>query len=282
MVTRPSKTSSTTFEELIRRLRTQDVVDGLIVVGSAARDELHAASDYDLVILMSEMPVPIDMGVTFVDQRNTDLIFITTEELDDTIESSEPLNPYTFIGRAFLRMDDGRIELDRSGRLQKARQKLSDGVTLKLLDTETKHLRWWLMNMFLRVARRIVQSNDPVYLQAAELHLTGMLDYAMTDYFNFRNILFKGEKDAVRYWSENDPDMLRLFMDCLKEQDLRSKLNLYEQLAGLAASPMGGVWDTEVTSLHVRSGNETIESDIPTLTSDALDFWETLVAPVPA
>ena len=278
-VTRPSKTSATTFDEVLRRLQVQPVVDGLMVVGSAARGELQPASDYDLVVLISDMPVPVDMGVTVINRRNTDLIFITTAQLDTIIEGDEPVDPYTFLGRAFLRMADGRIEFDRSGRLRNAQRKLAKGVTLQLLDDETKYLRWWLMNMFLRVARRMVQSDDPVYAQAAQLHLMGMLDYAMTDYFNFRDLLWKGEKDAVRYWAENDPDVLRLFMECLEQPDPGCKLKLYEELSAATASPMGGLWETDDTSLHVQNDAHATASDVSALTQKALDFWEDLVAP---
>ena len=278
-VTRPSKTFTTTLDEVLRRLAAQPVVDGLMVVGSAARGELQSASDYDLVVLVSDMPVPVDMGVTVIDQRNTDLIFITTAELDSIIDSDEPVNPYTFLGRAFLRMADGRIEFDRSGRVRDAQRKLAKDVTLQLLDDETKYLRWWLMNMFLRVARRMVQSDDPVYAQAAQLHLMGMLDYAMTDYFNFRDLLWRGEKDAVRYWAENDPDVLRLFVECLEQPDAGRKLRLYEELAAVTASPVGGVWEADCTSLHVQNDGNATTLDIPEMTRRALDFWDDLVAP---
>ena len=52
------------LDELMVRLRRRDSVDGIMVVGSSAHEELTPASDYDLVIVMSELAAPIDMGHT--------------------------------------------------------------------------------------------------------------------------------------------------------------------------------------------------------------------------
>ncbi len=277
-VTRPSTTSATTFDEVIRRLRVQEVVDGLMVVGSAARGELRPASDYDLVIVISDMPVQVDLGATVVDGRNTDLLMLSEEELDETIESSEPVNPYTFLGRVFLRMADGRIELDRSGRLEKAKQKLAGGVPLKLIDAETNYLRWWMMNGFLRLNKRLAGSDDPVYVQAAELGIMGMLNDVMSDYFNFREILFKGEKDTIRHWAEKDPEMMSLFMECLKEPDTHRKIELFEKVAARTTAPIGDLWKDGTTSFIFKEGTLTNDSDVSDLSGRALDFWEELVA----
>ena len=120
-----------TLDDVIQRLRHRDEIDGLMIVGSAARNEVGPTSDYDLFILMSTMPVPIERGQTYVDGRITDLKFLVVEEMDKLIAAEEPINPYTGNGRAFLRMGDGRIELDRSGRLERAQQKVLAGVPLR-------------------------------------------------------------------------------------------------------------------------------------------------------
>ena len=72
------------------------------------------------------------------------------------------------------------------------------------------------MNGFLRLTQRLVVSDDPLVTQAAELMLMGQLDFLMTDYFNFRDLLFKGEKEAIKYWSSQDPSFLRSFMEWLE------------------------------------------------------------------
>ena len=227
-MTRRSKTSSMKLEEVLARLRNSDQIDGLMIIGSAARNELTLSSDYDLVILFPDLPVPIDIGQTFIDKRVTDLNFITVEEVDRFLETEEPISPYTTNGRILLRMGDGRIELDRSDRLKRAREKVLGGAEVKLFTEQEKHSRWWMMNLFLRIDKRLSVSNDSVNVDAVDLMLNGMLDYLMVDYFNFRDLLWKGEKEAIRYWTIEDPGYLGSFMECLKEGDTRRKLDLYE------------------------------------------------------
>ena len=271
-----SKTSSMTLVEVTSRLAQKDDVDGLILIGSYARRELRPSSDYDLVILMSRLPVPIDMGLTYIDRRLTDLVFITVEDMNELLEGNKPINPYTLNGRTFLRLEEGEIMLDRSGRLERARQKVQRGVPLQLLSARENHSRWWMMNYHLRHTKRMLGSNDPVYATAVDLRLIGMRDFLMLDYFNFRNLVWKGEKEAVTYWTSHDPQYLGLFKECIGETDTRRKLHLYEELAAKTADPLGGVWQEGTTALKIRPEAEA-KSDLAEVTRSALDFWETLV-----
>ncbi len=247
-----------------------------MVMGSTAREELTPASDYDLVIVLSELAAPVDIGHTIVDGRHTDLQFFTVEELDDMIETERPVNPYVSSGRTLLRMGDGRIEKDESGCLDRARRKVLAGVKLKLFDDYRKYDRWWLTNMFLRITRRLNRSDDPVYIQAVDLQVNGMLDYLMVDYFNFRDLLWKGEKDAVRYWTSHDPEFLSLFMSCLKESDTGRRVVLLGTLCALAAGSFGPIWEDDHAVMHVRPDDDRIQ-DVSVVSQAALDFWERLV-----
>ena len=247
-----------------------------MVIGSMARDELTPASDYDLVIVMSELPVQVDMGHTIVDGRHTDLQFFTVEELDDMIETERPVNPYVSSGRTLLRMGDGRIEKDESGRLDRARRKVLAGVKLKLFDDYQKYDRWWLTNMFLRITRRLDRSDDPIYIQAVDLQVNGMLDYLMVDYFNFRDLLWKGEKDAVRYWTSHDPEFLRLYVRCLKESVTGRRVVLLGTLCALAVGPLAPIWEDDNAAMHIRPDDDR-NQDVSVVSQAALNFWEGLV-----
>lgn len=274
--TRYSATYKMPLDELIVRLRRRDTIDGIMVIGSTARDELTPASDYDLAIVGSDMAALVDMGHTIVDGRHTDLRFLTVQEMNDMIESKRPVNPYTSNGSTLLRMGDGQIEKDGSGCLGRARQKVLDGVELELLNDHQRYDRWWFINMFLRIAGRLDRSDDPVDHQAAELYVNGVLDSLMVDYFNFRDLLWKGEKEAIRYWTFHDPGFLHLFMQCLKETETSSRVALLKTLCSLASKPFGPIWGDDHTAMHIRTdGNPTL--DVALSTETALDFWDALV-----
>ena len=247
-----------------------------MVIGSTAREDLTPASDYDLVIVMSELPAPVDMGHTIVDGRDTDIRFFSVEELDGMIETERPVNPYVSNGRTLLRMGDGRIEKDESGLLGHARRKVLAGVKLQLIDDYQKYDRWWLTNMFLRITKRLDRSDDPVYIQAVDLQVNGMLDYLMVDYFNFRDLLWKGEKDAVRYWTSHDPEFLRLYMSCLKESDTGRRVVLLGTLCAMAAGPLGPIWEDDHAAMHIRPDDDRTQ-DVSEMSRVAFDFWEGLV-----
>ena len=133
-----------------------------------------------------------------------------------------------------------------------------------------------MMNLFLRITKRLAVSDDPVQIQAQELMLNGMIEGLMVDYFNFRDIVWKGEKEAVSYWASQDPEYLDLFMQCLREVDAGLKLQAFEELAAIVATPVGGIWEEGHTALSVQPGPGD-ESGISAATERALDFWEELL-----
>ena len=279
--TRYSTTLTMTLDELIVRLRRREAINGIMIIGSMARDELTPASDYDLVIVASDMAALIDMGHTIVDGRHTDLRFLAVQELNDMVGSNRPVNPYTADGSTFLRMGDGHIEKDESGCLGRARRKVLNGVELELLNDHQRYDRWWFMNMFLRIVGRLDRSDDSIYIQAVDMYVNGILDYLMVDYFNFRELLWKGEKDAVRYWTSHDPGFLHLFMQCLKETETSRRVVLLKTLCALASKPFGPIWGEDQTAMHVRTdGDSTL--DVALSAEEALDIWDGLVGRITA
>ena len=156
------------------------------------------------------------------------------------------------------------------------RRKVLAGVELELIDAYQKYDRWWLTNMFLRITRHLNRSDDPVYIQAVDLQVNGMLDYLMVDYFNFRDLLWKGEKDAVRYWTSHDPEFLRLFMSCLKEPVTGRRVVLLKTLCALATRPFGPIWEDDHAAMHIRTDDARTQ-DVSEVSRAALDFWERLV-----
>ena len=88
--------------------------------------------------------------------------------------------------------------------------------------------------------------------------------------------MWKGEKEAIKYWTSEDPAYLDAFMASVREPDPRRKLARYEELAAIAAAPFGGLWADGHTAMNIRLDPES-ESDIGADTQIALDFWDRLV-----
>ncbi len=270
---RRSTTDNATLNEVINRLSQHPSVDGLIVIGSASRGELNPASDYDLVVILSTMPLPLHVGVTTIDGRRTDVIFHEAAQVDAFLAASEPLDFGSWTGRLVGWLREGRIVFDRDGRLGQAQQKAGRGDWLLPAGTAHGFGAWNGVNYNLQVARRYLASDDPLYLNTADIR---MMLYGPSDlffnYFEARRLRWDGEKAALQYLQQHDPEYLSLFTQFLTEPERQAKFKLYEMLAALTIAPVGELWREDDTVMMVDAAEVT-----PAMERMALDFWEELV-----
>jgi predicted nucleotidyltransferase len=61
--THVSRTNALSLHEVLHRLERRDVVDGVILVGSTGAGMLTEVSDYDLYIVLSSIPAPLQVGL---------------------------------------------------------------------------------------------------------------------------------------------------------------------------------------------------------------------------
>src|SRR5260221_14707589 len=78
-------THRSTLDEFINHLHGRPEVAGLIIMGSAARGAPGPDSDYDLLLVLEALPAPLSVGLTWIDGRLTDLIFVTAAEIDGLV-----------------------------------------------------------------------------------------------------------------------------------------------------------------------------------------------------
>lgn len=270
---RYSTTSGISLDEVIHRLSEHWAVDGIIVVGSASRDKLNPASDYDLVVVLSEMPVPLHVGVTNIDGRFADLVFYKTEQVNAFLATTEPLDFWSWTGRMVGWLQDGRIVLDRDGRLQQGQKKAKEGEWIRPSGTEHGFKAWNSVNYNLQVVGRYLSSDDPLYLATADIR---MMIYGPSDlffnYFEIRRLRWDGEKTAIQYLQKHDPEYLALFNQFLAENDRQAKFRFYKQLAEMTVAPVGRLWQENDTVMIIDADEVT-----PEMENRALDFWQELV-----
>ncbi|MEM7537065.1 MAG: nucleotidyltransferase domain-containing protein [Chloroflexota bacterium] len=270
---RKSPTIDTSLDEVVDRLRSHPAVDGVLIVGSASRGELNPASDYDLVIVLSEMPIPLHVGVTNIDGRFTDVVFHTTTQLDEFLHTDEPLHFWHWTGRLVGWLEEGQIVFDRRGCLQKAQKKAKEGDWLARTGTASGMKAWSGVNYNLLVLRRYLSSDDPLYLETADLR---MMIYGPSDlffnYFETRRLRWDGEKAAIKYLQKHDPDYLSMFKQFLTENERHAKFRLYEVLAERTIAPVGRLWQTTDTIMMLDGDESTSKME-----QKALNFWEELI-----
>ena len=253
----PSTSNTMTLGEVITRLSKSEMVEGVLVIGSAGDDRLTPASDYDLVVVLTEAPRALaPYGVTYIDGRLTDLIFVTTEQLAEIARLEEPVDGEAWPGRIIRWFESGDVRFDRSGRLAQIQDRVQGRCSIRPLDTPGREA-WREVNYNLAQTKRMYGSEDPIYLVAANLRLAlyGPADL-LYNYFHIRNIAWEGEKAAVCYLMAHDPAYLERLRAFIAEVERGRKFELYEEMAALTVAPVGEIWPEGVTVLAVHEEDE--------------------------
>lgn len=270
-----SRSNTLTLEEVIVRLSKSEAVEGILLIGSANEGRLTSASDYDLVVVLNTMLVPLHVGLTWINHRLTDLLFVRSGELDDITALAEPVSAPKPMGRLIRWLQSGKILFDRSGRLQRCQSKLRTGTWTKAASEFEVYGSCFGVNYNLAQTRRMLASDDPDYRMTAKVRMaiygtSGLL----WDYFTIRRMPWKGEKKALRYLESHDPEYYELFHQFVKAGTCEKKLRLYEQLAKRTMAPAGGLWGENDTALLFQEGTELQ----PGMVESALSFWNSLIS----
>lgn len=195
-----STTADRTLDATLARLSRHPSVDALVTVGSTGSGALTAASDYDVLIVLTEMAVPLHVGITYIDHRLTDLLFATTEDIETIIAAAEPIDSDAWAGRIARWLPTSTVVFDRRGRVGLALAKVGGVSWIRPLEQIDSYGAWIGVSYNLLHTRRMMQSDDPVYQHAAELRISLYgIGSMLLSYFRVRNLLWEGDKEAVRY-----------------------------------------------------------------------------------
>jgi hypothetical protein len=270
-----SKSTTMTLEEVVHRLSSHPAVEGILLSGSVGQGKaLTPSSDYDLLVVLSPMPLPLQLGLTYIDHRLTEWGFMSAEFLDQLLANTFDRTQTNWWLMGLLgHLQTGTIVFDRSGRLQQVQTLVQTGAWLMPIAEQEKYTTWWDVNYDLKHTKRMLLSPDPVYLLSVDFSLLRTLSDLFRAYFCVRAIPYPGEREALRYLEAHDQPYLVLFQQCLAEPERERKVQLYEQLASLTLAPVGGLWREEVTSISLDFADEFHHETI----REALSFWESLL-----
>lgn len=267
-----SQSNTLALDQVIARLSERKVVDGIIVIGSAAKGELTATSDYDLIVVLSEMPAPLHVALTYIDQRLTDVVFFPVTVIDRLLTQTMPLALDSEDGKLLRWMQTGHIAFDRSGHLRRLQNLTQMEERIEWASEGEKYSIWFSVNYNLRQTKRMLASADPAYLMMVDLRLLFSLHDLWVFYFQVRGLPHRG-KEAIRHLAAHDPAYLELFGQCLSEKGREGKVRLYEQLMKQTVAPVGDLWEEGSTAIQFKPGAEWH----PGWVGDALAFWEALI-----
>lgn len=261
------------LEQVIAALSASPLIDGIALFGSRAGTHDNPISDYDLLLLVTKLPVPIFQMFTHIGGRMADLVFLETVAADHILAQAKPVAPNSFDGMQLQKMFTAHIVYDASGRLARLQQhahQRQDNLFLPVSENALYDACFW-PNHALYHMKRMAQSDDPTYLTAVDMMLTTSLSGLWRAYYQVRDLRWQGEKAAVRYWQVNDPDYLQRLRECMAEPDQHKKLALYEALLRHTLAPVAPLWEGDVSAVYLRDTPHT-DANLRA----ALDFWEGL------
>ena len=267
-----SQTDSFTLDDAVAQLARQEAVRGMVLVGSTGKGGITAVSDYDLLLILNPMPVPLHVLLTTIDGRLADIIF-SDEAFIEQILAREEIVPDEVVTVSKLNwLGNGRIVHDADGRISQAQAKIAGGHWQTSVSEQEIYNVWQGIHYNYWQTRRMLLSGNVVYETAVDMRLTYMLADVWLGYFTVRHLPWRGEKEAVRYWQAHDPRFLALFQQYQMTTERQEKFALYRQMAQQALAPVGGLRD-EALLLVALEGTWAM-GDVAT----AVKFWHELVA----
>jgi glycine cleavage system H lipoate-binding protein len=257
-----SPSNPLTLQQTLERLARSPNVDGLALFGS--QNATNPVSDYDLLILVSDLPVKIFQMLTHIDSRMADVVFVETAAADAILSAGEAAG--AFESMFVQKMLTAQIIYDASGRLQRIREYADEHPPQ--IESEP-YTTWFWYNHLLYHLKRMSQSVDPVYQTAVDLMLMSGISGLTRDVVRMRGANWQGEKAAIRHLQEHDPTYLDLLRACITESERRQKLLCYERLL----AHVFDLWTTDVTAVVLRDAAHSEEN-----LTEALNFWLDLLS----
>ncbi|MEM7117754.1 MAG: hypothetical protein AAF614_35310 [Chloroflexota bacterium] len=228
-------------------------VQAVLQIGSLRQQQLSPDSDYDLVLVLANLAEPWFVGVTEINGRFTDLIFVNQAEIDKVnaletaVAHNHPLAPII----RWLR--DGEVLFSRQPIIATAQEKVQQQAWILPTADETRYQTWFSINYNLAQTRRMLASAKPLYQQTAVIR---MANYAHADvwfgYFTLRGIEWRGDKTAVSYLQQHDPAFLAHYQALISCANPTEKFGHYQTTAAIAAQPLGGLWQNVPSLTNVK------------------------------
>jgi len=271
-----SATASLTLDEVVARLSARPAVEGLLTIGTTRVGRLTLTSDYDLVVVLTERPVPVHVGLGTIDGRLADLLFVDQQTVRDVVDRVDPLPAHEWVGRTARWLHAGEIRFDRHGLLRAAQDRVRARDHLRPVSDLEAYGVWFGINYNLKQTERMLAAEDAVSLEAVDLRLAYMVMQAVAGYFTVRGLLWEGEKAALRSLKEYDPNYHACLSGFFAASDRRERFRLYAELARRSLAPMGVDWPTEETAFTFDSAAMPDTQPRDDVLRNAIEWWEDL------
>lgn len=236
-----TQSSNQSLQEIIAKLSQNDNVDALLLCGSTATGKQTKSSDYDLVLVVKEKPEKLLSFFTYINCLPADIFFYTVADIKRIVlDKKVKEGGETWLIRW---LSKGKIPFDKSGALSKLQSMISE-IQYPLdssAGTSAYKINYNLVNN-----TRYFESNDPLYHSALEIRLLYSIVEALVGYFSMRHIYWEGEKKAIQYLEDKDPEYISLFQKTVRASNLQDKFVAYRNLVEKSFTSEYSKWDKDV------------------------------------
>jgi hypothetical protein len=235
--------------------------------------DFSPSSDVDVLLVFSALPTPLRIVNTWIDGRLAEIYCTTTEAIDRIVSANVPWSDASEEATILGWLKEGRVYSDRNGSLEEARTRAAKTPSPLLPGDSLIHEAWRKIGYNVAQIKRYMFAEDLVSQTAVDLRLLYSVDEVKFHYFTVRGLPWRGEKPAIRYWTEKDPYFLDQLRQFFGETDRFRRVELYETLARLTLSPIAHLWGFGETAISLGAGygsGHVTNTDDP---SRALDFW---------
>ena len=237
-----SRTTHLSLREVIERLVDNDEVEGVVLLGSMATGLMSAHSDLDILVVLSRssdpLTSPFEVVFTSIEGRPADVIVTTFDDVSTSLEHPQPVSHER---ESLLRwISEGTVAFDRTGRVNDFIRRITGATPRPWTERERRTL-WWRANFAAVKARRYLAAGDPAYADSVIWILSQGLHAALVGYFAARHLPWRGEKDAMVYWTHNDEGFRRAVAEIFT-LDSSAAVGRYLEVVEAALGPVGGRW----------------------------------------
>lgn len=248
----------TELQKIIAHLEQGDDVDAVFLAGSLGKGEAKPHSDVDLVVILKGNKMNLYSFYRWIDGAFADIFFFDLADLA-RIRAGAGDDGNGMDGVFLDWLKNANIRFDKSGTLTALRKTKAE-VTLTVSTNEKRNF-WQKINYNFVANKRYFESNDPLYHQALELRLLYSAIEVICGYLAFRDVPWRGEKDAVRYLSAHDPDFYALFQKYSAATSLKDRFGYYSKMVSAAFTHKYRQWKPTDAVLIKKGQLVTDESD---------------------
>lgn len=216
------------LSNLIEKLKSSPRVKGIFTIGATAT-KMNPSSDIDFAVILDKNSEGIKSVYTMIENRFSDIFFFDIGFLN-RLKSKQEVSVNNFDGMFLNWLANGKIEFDPENLLSVLREEITRRPPIQQI-TESEKRDFWIKTNYNFIANsRYYNSSDKLYHQALEFRLLYSVIELITAYFSFRDIPWQGEKTAVKYFEQNDPEFFLIFQKYSKSANLDEKMKYYLQL----------------------------------------------------